>query len=548
MATPQINPLLEDLETPQDVIHKVSSFWKIGKKFRERYSRNWRRFWRLYMGDHWDIPAQIGEVKPKTNLVFSSIETLTATITANKPRIIVVAREPRGEALSNKVQKYLDYVWDKADMDFKLPILARELMITGNSFFRVYYNQMTEELDIDLLPAMWVVVEPSAMRIEDAQWIIVSRPYSYDKIKMLFPDETKDLIAGMEEKTDELIPPSIAGSEGMQIYSPVVTTTGQSVTVYSEGAKQTVEEYGNMVKLTEAWLRYDLAHWDYILIANNIIIKHEQFEMTRPPIVHFGLYRTAFSLWAVGDVQQVYEKQLEINKRSQQLLEWLKIVANPPIVIDPASGFESDTRIRAGTKIPVQPAQIAWLQPPSLPAELLTNVEMNKKDIEQVLGNPEILQGIRPAGIESGKALQNLYEFANVRVLSRVRIIEAGLKELAEILIENLAKHYPTHILPKTIMNFEGAHPEYVELDETDIHALTEIEMVAQIAGGSLLPTRQTEELQLVMTLFQLGLISGDEVLKRSGLDNWVELAAYYRKALAQQAQTAAQQQQGRPA
>jgi len=532
-----------ELENPDDVIKRVASFWRVGKRFRERFGKNWRRFWRLYMGDHWDVPAPLGEVKPKTNLVFSTIETLTSTVTANKPRMIIVAREPEGTQLAAKIQKYLDYIWDSADMDFKLPILAREMMIVGNAFARVFFNELTDELDIDIVPAAWVAVEPAALRLEDAQWIIVSRPYSYDKIRMLYPDETQDLIAGIDDKAEELFPPHLQGFEGMRVISPVATTDGSSVTVYSSDAKSKVEEYGNMVRLTEAWFKKEKGLWEYLLIANNVLIKREDFELSRPPLVHFGLYRTAFALWAVGDVQQIYEKQLEINKRSQQILEWIKMSANPAVAIAPEAQFEGDTRIRAGTILQVHPDLIRWLSPPNMPSELITDVEMNKRDIEQILGNPEILQGIHPKGVESGKALQNLYDFANVRVLARVRVIEAGLKELAEILIENLAKYYPRNLLPKKIMTFAGATPEYVDLTEADVAQLQNYEMVAQIAGGSMLPTRDVEERELVVALFQLGLLSGEEVLKHSGLDNWVELVRQYQELKKAQAQLAQQQQ-----
>lgn len=530
----------------EDLLKMVQRLWSIGKRHRDKWGEGWRRYWKMYMGSQYNVPSIGHEVKPVVNVIFQHIESLVALVTANQLRQILSSREPNSTLPVSKFQKFLDYYWDSSDMNVKLPVIAREWLITGNSFIKVFFNPLRDELDMEFIPPMLVVVEPSALTLEDAMWVMISRPYSFDKIKMLYPDETEDLKPGIDKRAQELIPhPETSRYSGMKVVTPVLDERGQALGVYPVGTdyKDVIEENGLLVRLTEVWIRKSLTSYRYILVANNCILRDEELNISRPPLVHVGLYHTTFSFWSMGEVQFIETLQHIINRQEKHIDNWLNRLANPAVIVGAGAGLNSDTKIEAGSIIDIDGDvnQVKWFQMPSIPAEIVTNVERHKRSVEQILGNLEILQGIRPTGVESGKALQSLYEFANVRIQSRINNLEHALKELAEITLEMLGKFYPRNI-PLSFVTMQGNKPEYTQLTEAELAMLQNAQLHVEIVGGSLLPNRQNQELQLAMALMELGIIDGVEVLKRSGFDNWVELAQKLEQRQAQAQQQAASQ------
>src|SRR3990172_3313647 len=119
-------------ENQEELLKMLQRLWSIGKKHRDIWGDGWRRYWRLWMGQQYNLPAVGNDVKPVVNVTYQHIESLVALVNANQLRQILTSREENEALPTAKFQKWLDYVWDNANMAVKLPASTRELLITGN--------------------------------------------------------------------------------------------------------------------------------------------------------------------------------------------------------------------------------------------------------------------------------------------------------------------------------------------------------------------------------------------------------------------------------
>src|SRR3990172_2544722 len=172
-----------EYELQLELIQRLMRYWHIGKEYRRHYDNNWKRFWKLYYGEHWAGLATPVDVQPKTNMIFSAVETLTAVTVVNHPRPIVHPYYVDYLSFADKMQKTIDYVFNNSNFQEKLPQISRSMCVTGNGFVRVFFNQNINEIDLEVIDPNWVVIEPTATSIDEAMWVLISRPYSYDKIR-----------------------------------------------------------------------------------------------------------------------------------------------------------------------------------------------------------------------------------------------------------------------------------------------------------------------------------------------------------------------------
>jgi|TARA_Y100000310_G_scaffold332585_1_gene408459 hypothetical protein len=535
---------------------KSKDIWKKirkAKKAKNVFSREWGKFYSLYAGKHWDKARPEWMSEPVINLTFSTIETILPILTDNRPQISVVPFEPDDIDISRVLSEIVQYLWEYNDMDIKLPKIIKNVLIFGNGFAKVDWDPGARgglgEIRMTGLDPANVLVDPSGTDDESINWIAHIQNVPKEIV------EANPAWAGaLQGVSNSAYDPSFtierkiasqgtkAGIKSTQ-YSD--TQSKQSFDFQGGGSSQTDQE--EQVTLVEIWER-DLQSGaiSKTVLANDILLETgpSPFDHGWFPIVHFVDYPSGWNYWASGEVQHVEKLQLEINKRRGMMIDILKFTSMPMLVVDPTSGVDYENIVtRPGLVIPAigGGGSVSWLHPPRVPGELFAMNDRDKADFDTILGNVDVLQGRKPAGVEAAAAIEALTEAANTRMRLKVRFMEAALRQLGRLVVSMIQQFYDT----KRIIRLAGRDAETLldkELDYLNVNAPTgmdqqgelllenmipkDSEFDVRIGAGSTLPVSRQSRFQQALQLFQVRAIDQMELLKHSGWPRFEEVIA----------------------
>ena len=565
------------------VARRIWDKFGAAKQHKKLHDKDWPRWYLLYAGRHWDGRQADWQATPTINMTFSVIETIVPILTDSRPQIYVLPRKFEHERASMMLQDLMEYLWEANNMDILLPKTCRNTLIFGNGFLKVLYNPSLREGqgDIQIVPVdpANIFISPWARTLEEADYVIhaenlpkslVERIYGVKIGKQSGPDEP-----GLTIKRHVTSQQSPGMGGGMDYVR--ATDGSNTYQMYQSGGSDDSSEDDQLVTVIEYWERDGASPVTQTVVVNDEVIvpPHKPFSHSRIPLVHFMDHPSTWSVWAMGEVQQVEKLQIEINRRRGHLLDILKYSANPMLIVDPAAGDFENIISRPGLVLPVEggPAGAGWLQPPQIPSALLELNMVDKQDFDNILGNVDVLRGQRPAGIEAGVAIDALHEAANVRMRLKARNIENAIKNLGELLCLFVQDFYTTEMIVRVVGDramdsgvplsndhflklneVVGVNPESGENvvnPETVIPPVIDAQFDVRVGAGSTLPVSRSSQFQKAITLYQMQLVDDMEVLKSSGLPHWDEVLQRSRQYWAQkQAEMMAMQagQAGAPA
>lgn len=548
-----------------DIVHDVKAKLESAKEYREPHSKHWPRFYLVYEGMQWNGRQRPWQSTPVINLTWSVIQTIVPILTDSKPQITVVPRQREHEEISSVLTSLLEWLWDDNDMDIKLPKLMTTSMIFGNAFAKVIWDPSARngfgDIRVVEVDPTHMFVAPNARSFDDADYVIHAENITVEKAQRLIEELRGELDSGDSPDHPELTldrepVPSSEVSDAV-----VIQNSGGAAKFGIPLGGSSVGDNGQegMVTVIELWEKNEEGQVFQTIVVNDRVALHRPSPFSHGlfPFVHFVDHAHSWTFWGMGEVQQVEKLQMEINRRRGHIQDILRYTANPILLVDPALADPEQIDPRPGLVLPVEggPAGAAWLTPPSIPAELFQSNILDKQDFDVILGNVDVLQGRRPAGVEAGIAIELLQEAANVRMRLKVRHMENSLKRLGKLLVGMIQEFYDTERTffisgPEALMIQEPLTKDvFMEINkggENQIPPLESAEFDVKIGAGSTLPVSRAAQFQRVITLYQMGVIDDEEVMRHSGLPRWKETLQRSRQWKFQmaQAQAAMEQQQ----
>ena len=85
----------------------------------------------------------------------STVESILAVITDNRPEIAVIPRQPENEVIATVIQAIVEWLWEVNDCDVKLPATMKNSLIFGNGFWKILWDpaKASGDGDISITPA-----------------------------------------------------------------------------------------------------------------------------------------------------------------------------------------------------------------------------------------------------------------------------------------------------------------------------------------------------------------------------------------------------------
>lgn len=536
--------------------------YKEAKGFKKNYDGNWDRYYKLYMGQHWQTNRPEWKSAPVINFIFSVIETIIPIMTDSNPTITAVPRMPDDAGIAEVISNILKKVWADNRMQLKLPTIVKNTLKYGTGFCKVWWNPELAnglgDVAISVVDPRHVYPSPGAIEIDDAEYIIYAANVPISLIERMFPENKDTIPPGVWD--DELTVHKFANGDrgnAPALIGPIATTDGSTSSwpaTFPSG--QSSIDRNKMATLIELWDRDENGRAHVTIMANGILLRDSEtpFRHNKFPFVKFIDYTIPSCFWGMGDIQQLEPLQDFINKRRGQTQDILRITSNPPLIVDSDSGVNPKAiTTRPGIMIfKSRGSEVKWLQPPQIPSALFEVQELDKKDFDAISGVYDVTQGKRPTGIEAASAITELQEAAQTRIRFKTRNMESSLEQLGELAVSLIQEFY-TEERTIRLVGTQQNKPQFVTVNEevmdengsvSRINDVSVGEFDIEIGVGSTMPVNKARRYTEMMEMYQAGIVDGQAVLENSTLSpeeqNRITMRMQQQQAMMQEQQMAA--------
>ena len=505
----------------------------------------WKEYMSAYKGTYFQN-KNLPDYKSNeiSNHVFSTIETIRPIMTDNNPKFLAVPSTPAGMEFSADVQTALDYEWDREKMPLKLPAQLIPMLVYGNAVWFVQWDGKDGEygnISIKPVDPFNIFPDPLAESIDNSEFLVYATYRNANQIKQQFPEKAS-AIEGSRITMSELV--AERDNNDTQDANQVLilemwcrdwVTMDETV----EGKKQLKYPKGRVITCLP-----ELG----ILLSD----KKNPYKDGKFPFVLMKNYDIPFEFWGVGEVEQIMSPQHYVNELTNQIIDNAKNTANMQWIIDKNSGIgQGKLTNRPGLVIRKTPgSEVRRDTPPAMPNYVREQIEVLKKDIQDISGVFDSLKGEQQGSVTAASAILALQEASQARIRLKIKLMEASLSELAQIVYSRMQQFWKLDRWVR-ITDVEG-NPSFREIGAQVLSNDYDLKVMA----GSTMPVNRNAMLDLMIRLAQtngedgLPLVDRKAVLeflptgdKKAITDRFAELQAQQEQAQQQQLQQEQQMQ-----
>ena len=542
------------------------------------------------------------------NRCFANVETALPIITDNKPKAEIIANHPADAEKIQPLIDVYDAKWEDLDLQMKMEQATKDALVLSEGYWKIHWNPRAQngdgDLAVDVVSPKNIFFDPNSKDylLKDAYYVGYHANVRLNGLKARYPDKAKRLEA---KWIIDNLPPEVRstlydeslggvgvsddasgagtrwveakhglldGSEKLPLTeiwiddltltedAPeyIVTFDDQPPQVHSPELEQQMIQAGSEYKIVgskdlpklgyEDGTRYRRKYPNgrIITIAGGILVRDKPWPYShgRCPYVRFFRYPVPNSNYFYSEIDQIIPLQMELNARKSQIVDIMSITANPPMLVNAASGIKPEKMTNEpGLIIPTNmrvDEAAKWLQVPNIPSALFAQIEQISQDIDTVSGIHDITQGRRPTGITAGVAIETLQEAAQTRLRLAARYLEYSLGHAAELMLSIIWEYYRT---PRTVRKKTVDGYVYKEVNFANAELAGGIPDV-RIRSGSTMPISESVRRQDSKELKALGVLDTQAVLDAYNWPEKDEVLARVEQAEQAQAEAMAAQEQ----
>jgi hypothetical protein len=535
--------------TPTEKERKLVEW--VYSKFKQAYVAKaplmdkWKEYMSAYKGTYFQN-KNLPDYKSNeiSNHVFSTIETIRPIMTDNNPKFLAVPSTPQGMEFSADVQTALDYEWDREKMSLKLPAQLIPMLVYGNAVWFVQWDGKDGEygnISIKPVDPFNIFPDPLAESVDNSEFLVYATYRNANQIKQQFPEKAS-AIEGSRITMSELV--AERDNNDTQDANQVLilemwcrdwVTMDETV----EGKKQLKYPKGRVITCLP-----ELG----ILLSD----KKNPYKDGKFPFVLMKNYDIPFEFWGVGEIEQIMSPQHYVNELTNQIIDNAKNTANMQWIIDKNSGIgQGKLTNRPGLVIRKTPgSEVRRDTPPAMPSYVREQIEVLKKDIQDISGVFDSLKGEQQGSVTAASAILALQEASQARIRLKIKLMEASLSELAQIVYSRMQQFWKLDRWVR-VTDVEG-NPSFREIGAQVLSNDYDLKVMA----GSTMPVNRNAMLDLMIRLAQtngedgLPLVDRKAVLeflptgdKKAITDRFAELQAQQQQTQQEQLQQEQQMQ-----
>lgn len=529
-----------DKETEKQLVQRINAMIDMAKKARRKTSDVWRESEKLYMGEHWN---EMNMPKFKNQLTLDMIANVIDTqipIMSSKPPkidVIPVGSTDESKYIANVLQSQLDDLWYMRDMATLVPEWLTDYLVYGTGIVKLSWNMYDDLPDCDIVDPFSFYVNPSATKLENAQWIIHMAPRPLYEIRELFP-EKGHLIKSEGKMSDYEALKITDVQQGTQNLTQV-TNSNSGETQYFEGKTGAMQSLEERALLVEVYMRD--GSLDYtedemtngkskgkpkypggirkICMANDVILydgpSRYQFldKMNRCPypfpFVVMKNGGSAHSFWGKPEPKRLKSLNLALDRIASQVMDNIHLMANPMWTVDETADVADQINNKPGSIIRKRgPGQVSMVQPASMPGYVFNFYQLMVDMFETVSGVTKATMGKQEPNVTSGVQAQVYRSAATNKIDFKARQLDAAMQVLGQMWIA-MIKNMGTEMHSLSMKSPEGQEAEvrYIGME------FNNVDQMVRARVGSMLPDNRAYIEEKILSLAQAGLIQDPEYI-----------------------------------
>jgi hypothetical protein len=543
--------------------------WEKRDQYRNQLEQQWYTNITQYLGYQYHTydthtgtmslsPAPSYRVRLVCNRLMGISRKVVSRALRQRPRwtVLPATNEDRDKAVSKVSEKILRYYWRYLDMDRVVIDAFTWLSITGNVFFRTYWDpQKGPEMDmedeipglppeilkilgkdtsvnmgdlvVEALSPFEIDVDPECSRLEDATHLIHTKLRNKDYLEQRYG------VKGLKpDATDDTVLTRYYERRLQGLGSPLANT----------GQKNQDEEANSCLTHT-VWVNPTKKHpngWYAVVSGGQVIFKADSLPnpFKKIPYSHVVEIPVPGRFWGTSALEQCIPMQSSYNRGRSQLVENRNLMARP-------KWFVPKGPLLNNNALTSEPGEViqhlpgfkpeAWT-PPEIPSYALKLLEYDLKDIEDTAAHHEVSQARAPSGVRSGVAIAQLQEQDDQVYAPTFMLAEKALSQIGAWALQLLAKNVSEERVVKLVgddkavesMQFTGQSIYGPNAEKPGVNYFD-----VEVQIGSQLPLSKAARLQFTIDLVNAGIL--DRQMDRKKIFEILELG-YEEEALADSA------------
>ena len=547
--------------TPEEkeLVKKVKGMMEVAKRSRRLTSQLWRESEKLYMGNHWEN-TNMPEFKNQLTLdmIANVIDTQIPIMSSQPPKIdvIPVGATDESKFVAKTLQAQIDDLWYMRDMSTLVPEWLTDYLVYGTGIVKLNWNMHDDLPDCDMVDPFSFYVNPSATKLENAQWIIHMAPRPIYEIKELFP-EKGHLVKPMGKMSEFEALKITEVKQGDKSLIQVTDSHGTE-TNYFEGETEAMQNLEERALLVEVYMRDGSVEYTQeesdkddkvgkpkypgglrkVCMANDIILydgpSRYQFldKMNRCPYpfpyVVLKNGGSAHSFWGKPEPKRLKSINLALDRIASQVMDNVHLIANPMFVVDETADVQDQINNKPGAVIRKRgPGQVSMLQPASIPGYVFNFYQLLVDMFETVSGVNKATMGKQEPNVTSGVQAQVYRTASTSKIDFKARQLDSAMQILGQMWIA-MIKNMGSEQHSLSMKDAEGNQAEVIYQGME----FAEVDQMVRARVGSMLPDNRTYVEEKILSLAQAGLIQDPEyILENMQLPGIERLISQMREA-----------------
>ena len=268
-------------KSSKKVVQETQDLWKTYSKKREVWANHAQEDKEFRLGKQWTsdqkrVLEERGQAAVVVNRIHPAVEAAKALITANKPQFRVSPREDSDNQVAQAMNGLLEYVWQISEGNSVMRRVVDDYYVTGIGAALVYIDPMKDmgkgEVCIHDVDPLDIYIDPNSRHplADDAENIIISRLYTKDQAKALYPMYKKAI--------------NNAESENFLTDRPVTGREDGGESTWPESTEtMTIANFGDSDEYIRGYERYYCKMIDYYRVFESMtseedLLSEEEFK------------------------------------------------------------------------------------------------------------------------------------------------------------------------------------------------------------------------------------------------------------------------------
>jgi hypothetical protein len=416
------------------------------------------------------------------NIVQSMVDTVVSKVAKNKPKptFLTEGGDWSLQRRAKKLTKFCEGIFSSSNMYDEGSKAFQDACIFGTGFIKIYKqngNIKAERVFTD------------EIKVDDAE-CLYGKPRQMHQIKYIHRDVLKAMFPGNDGVID------------MQ------TDTAQYGTSNYSNAK-------DMVRVIESWKlpsgknKQDGVHC--ITIREHTLFQ-EDYTKDYFPFVYIKWTQRPVGFFGQGMAEQLQGIQMEINKILRTIQVSMHLTSIPKVFVEASSKVvTAHLNNKIGGIVKYAGTKPSYESVGTIPGELFSHLDRLYNRAYEIAGVSQLsARSLKPAGLDSGKALREFNDIESERFLEVGKRYERMYMDAARIMIDMARDCYQED--PE--FNVKAKGKGFIETIKWEDVDMEEDKFMMDIFPTSSLSTTPAGRLQDVQELLQAGFISKEDGMK----------------------------------